>query len=167
LGWIYISMLLWATACSDDGDGSADAVAGGAGQEVPEGGGDGDATPDGGGAGLLVLDGEEITLGPGRCFLEEQEAAAGGGSIELTGQAAGTNAAGDPVTVDFTRYGEGSQFAGDDLSVTVGELGQHTSATGSLDAGAVSLEDDVLRGDGFSLMGDDGAQMSASFEIHC
>jgi hypothetical protein len=127
------------------------------------------ATGSDGGGGGMTLDGEAITFDSARCFLEEQPAAAGGGSIELTGQAVGTNAAGDEVSIDFSRYSEESQFAGDDLSVVVGAPTDPdaVSYSGRADSGTVSLDGTTLSASDFSVAGDDLAEVTVSFEIHC
>ena len=121
----------------------------------------------GGGAGSLTLDGEEIALGPGRCYLQEQPAAAGGGSIELTAQAQGTNAAGDDVRLDFSRYSEESQFAGDDVSIDVGPLGNSVSYHGSQPSGAVTVDGQVVSASGFTVRDDQFQEQPVSFTINC
>src|SRR3546814_6380464 len=57
-----------------------------------------------GGAGSLTLDGETIEL-ESRCFLEEQVSA--GMTMEYTAQGMGTNADGDDVMLDITRFAAG------------------------------------------------------------
>lgn len=126
---------------------------------------DGDAQqPGGGGAtgGTLTVGDETITFDRALCFLEEQEAAAGGGTIELTGQANGTNAAGEPVNIDFTRFSDESQFAGDDISLTVGD----SSYGASVDSGTVSLDGSTLSASGITVSSID-EELTVSFELHC
>lgn len=152
-----------------DGDtGDDGAEDGGAGDGDAEAGDDA-ATPAAGGAGFLLLGDEEIALGPGRCFLQPQEDVGGGGTIELTGQAAGTNAAGDEVVIDFTRFGEDSDFAGDDVNITIGDpfSDDAESTFGSAPIGTVSLDGNVLSGTDFPARDEAGDELSISFEISC
>lgn len=123
----------------------------------------------GGGSATVTLDGEEISVSSARCFLEEQEAAAGGGSIEMVAQAFGTNAAGDDVSLDFSRFSEDSQFAGDDVSITVGDpfSEDSVSLSGNEPTGAVSLDGNVLSATDFPLVGSDFEESTVSFEISC
>lgn len=126
------------------------------------------ASRSGSGGGTLVLADETVTLTSSNCYLKSQTAA--GEDIELTAQASGTNAAGDDVTVDFTRYAESSSFAGDDITVHAGALGASdaTDLAGRLDRGAVDRS-----GDTFSVedaeMSDQatGETTTISFEIEC
>ena len=139
-----------AQQATDDGGGQTDATSGTDPGTESDGSTDGDASASGssgGGGSRLFLDGEEIVLGPGRCYLQEQPAAAGGGSILATAQAQGTNAAGDDVRIDFTRYSADSQFAGDDVNIDVGPLGASEGHGGSAPEGAVTVEGNVVSSD--------------------
>lgn len=168
-----IGGVLFVAGCGDDDDTSGADAAGtvddGASQSGDDTGtettaGDtGEASSGGGGAGTLVFAGEEIALGPGRCYLQEQPAAAGGGSILATAQASGTTAAGDPVNIDFTRYSEDSQFAGDDVTVDVGPLGQSESHAGRAPEGTVSIDGGTVSATDFPVDGTD----TISFSIDC
>jgi hypothetical protein len=165
-------LLVGVAACSSSSDDQADDGGAAAGATTsPSGSGDpgGGAGSGGGGTGTLTLGDETIQLGSPRCYLEEQPAAAGGGTIELTAQASGTNAAGQPVSMDFSRYSTDSQFAGDDLNITIGDPGapDAMNLSGSLDHGAVTQDGSSLSGTGFMLLDDSGAQQSASFELSC
>ncbi|MDW3218068.1 MAG: hypothetical protein R8F63_05590 [Acidimicrobiales bacterium] len=80
-----------------------------------------DGSGGGGTGGTVVLGDETITLDSARCFLQEQDAAAGGGKILFNAQGYGTNAAGDELVVDLTRWDEDSQFTGDDIIVDIGD----------------------------------------------
>ena len=172
---VAVSSVLLLTGCGDDDDGTAvdDVDTGtveGEGSDTGDPEDDeGEATPaGGGGAGVLVLGGEEIELGPGLCYLEEQPAAAGGGSILATAQAQGTNAAGEEVRIDFTRFSEDSQFAGDDVSVDVGALGESVGYAGGADEGTVSIDGNVVSATDFPMSNfDDGSQATVSFTISC
>lgn len=90
--------------------------------DAGEGVSDPPAAPSGGGTGTVVLDGEVIEMTEIRCHLETQPAAAGGGNIEFVVQGSGTNAAGEPVMIDISRYDEDSSFAGDDVQIYVGDI---------------------------------------------
>lgn len=172
---VAVSSVLLLTGCGDDDDGTAvDDVDTGTVEDEGSDTGDpgdeeGDAAPaGGGGTGSLVLDGEEIELGPGLCFLEEQPSAGGGGSILATAQAQGTDAAGEEVRIDFTRYSEDSQFAGDDVSVDVGPLGGSVGYSGSEAEGTVSVDGSVVSATDFPLMNsEDLSEITASFTINC
>lgn len=118
--------------------------------------------------GTLTLGGETIALDSARCYLKEQTAA--GQKIELNGQGYGTNAAGDDIVLDFTRYAASSDFAGDDISISIGDprspdsVQQHTR----LALGAVTRSGSTFTSPSFELRGDDGVSTStSSFELKC
>lgn len=178
LGALLFALLLafGLAACSDDSDDSSTTTQGDAPADADSDSGaedtDDDAPEGGGGEGTLTMGDEEIALGAGRCFLEEQDAAAGGGTIELTGQASGTNAAGDEVLIDFTRFSAESDFAGDDVSVVVGDFtsGDATEFLGNAEIGTVSLDGSVLSASGFEVTSFDSGDADVvliSFEIAC
>lgn len=155
-------------ACGDDDGGSALPTEG-----ADDGSGDTDGDTDdvaptgGGGGGSLTLDGEEIGFDSARCFLEEQESA--GQQILLTAQAFGTDAAGEEVTIDFTRWGEESDFTGDDVSVTIGDpfADDSRSLGGRVDIGGVSVEGSTVSGSDMELTDEGGATIAADFVIEC
>ena len=121
-----------------------------------------------GGGGELVLGDEVIPFDSARCYLQDQTAA--GQEIELTGQAFGTNATGDAVSIDFTRWAPSSDFSGDDISVVVGDprSGDAASLGARLDIGGVSLAGSTLSASNVELTSSDGsATITASFEINC
>lgn len=158
---IALALLTIAAACSSSGtstgsDAPADTPTSEAPAENPG------TTTEGG---TLTLGDETIALGPGRCFLSDQDAA-GGGTIHATAQASGTNAAGDEVRLDFTRFGDDTAFAGDDISVDIGELGASTSWDARLPSGTVSIDGRTVSAPDFVLM-DDGEELTASFTINC
>ncbi len=173
------------TGCGDDDDTSTDDAAGieetaddtagessdddGAGDDgATDEGGDEQAPTGGGGGGTLVFDGEEIALDGARCFLEEQEAAAGGGSIEFVAQGSGTNAAGEEVALDVSRYSEESQFAGDDVTIDIGPLMESVGYSGKEPAGTVTVDGNVVSAEGFPVLSsEDMSEVTVSFTINC
>jgi hypothetical protein len=151
-------------AAADDGSaGDGDASDGG--DDAPSGGGGG------AGGGSLVLGDETITFDSARCFLEEQDAAAGGGKILFVAQAFGTNAAGDELVLDVSRYDEDSQFAGDDIIVDIGDPFSDTavSLNASEPIGTVSVDGSTLSASGLTFIDVDDfeQQLSGSFEVNC
>ena len=125
------------------------------------------STPSSGGGGSLVLGDETIALDSARCYLREQTAA--GQKIELTGQAYGTNAAGEAIILDFSRFAEESDFTGDDITVDIGDVYADDAIhlTAKLDIGGVARDGSKLQASNFELRSDDGSTTAASFEIHC
>ena len=119
-------------------------------------------------AGSLTVDGEDIELNPGRCLLEEQPSAGGGGVLEATAQGTGTNRAGDQVVVDFTRYSADSQFAGDDVSVTIGDpFDGATELGGTADSGTVAIDGFEVSATDFEVSDESGTTQAISFTINC
>ena len=100
----------------------------------------------GAGGGTLMLGDEEITLDRSRCYLQEQDSATGG-TLELSVQANGTNAAGEPVLVDITRQADDTGSPGDLFVVDVGEPGDSVSYNALLDYGTVSVDGGVSASD--------------------
>lgn len=125
----------------------------------------------GGGGGVLVLGDETIELDSARCFLEEQDAAAGGGKILFVGQGFGTNAAGEEILVDISRWDEDSQFTGDDIIVDVGDPFSDTAVNyrAGGDIGTVTLDGSTLSADGLTFQNSDDfeEQLSGSVRIDC
>ncbi len=157
-------------ACGDDGDDTGAETNGDASEEATDGAGDsGDdaGRAAGGGGGSLTLDGETISFDRSRCFLEEQESA--GQTIELTGQGFGTNADGEQVSIDVTRFAEDSALPGDAIDVTVGDPASPDSTSfGTIaDIGTVELDGSTLRAEGVELQTDDLTTVAASFEVVC
>lgn len=169
------AVLFALTGCSSDGsDGADDGGSSGttAATDDTSGGGDtggGESTPSGSASGTLTLDGEEIELSGGLCYLEEQPAAAGGGSIEATAQASGTDADGDEVMIDFTRFSADNQFAGDDVSLTIGDpfSPDARSLSGTSDAGTVSIDGSTVSASDFEVSEDLADTVFISFTIEC
>ncbi len=117
--------------------------------------------------GTLSINGEDVAL-QSRCFLEDQAAAGGGGTIELSGQGQGTTADGTPIVIDITRFGADSQFAGDDVSITMGDpfSDDVINLEGRAEIGTISLDGSVLSATDYTVRGDDGEQL-ISFSIEC
>ena len=139
---------------------------------APDAGGDEPAAPGAGGGngGSLVLGDETITFDSARCFLQEQEAAAGGGKILFVAQAFGTNADGEPVSIDVSRYDEDSDFTGDDILVDIGDPFSDDAVSWSSrpDLGTVTVDGSRLSADGLPFQSFDiGAEATGSFEINC
>lgn len=129
--------------------------------------GSGSSTSSGSGAGTLTLGGETITLESSRCFLQEQTAA--GQKILWTAQASGTNAAGDDVIVDVSRYDASSQFAGDDLSVDIGDPRSPSFVGwgGRYATGTIFLSGKTVSGSGLEVTDDDLQTVTVTFDINC
>lgn len=154
------------------GDQGADASDDQGGDASDDQGGDaaGDGEASGGGGGTLDLGGEAITFDSARCYLEEQDSAAGGGKILFTGQATGTNAAGDEVMIDVSRYDEDSMFAGDAVSVVVGDPFSADAASYSANEATdtITLDGSTLSAESVTLLADeDASEVPASFQIDC
>lgn len=174
-----VASILVLSACGGDddsdnaGDGDNAAVADGSAE--PDNAEEADAAESGGGSGgasggTLVLGDETIALDSARCFLEEQDAAAGGGKILFVAQAYGTNAAGDELVLDVSRYDEDSQFAGDDIIVDIGDpfSDDAVSMGAGGEVGTVTVDgSNVSAGDLTFLDFDDATERNGSFEINC
>jgi hypothetical protein len=138
-----VALILIAPGCGGDDDAADDS----------SGGGDQSAAPSGGNGGELVLGDEAVTLDRARCFLEEQDSAGGGGKILFVRQGFGTNAAGEEVLVDVSRYDEDSRFTGDDILVDIGEPGSSVSFQANADLGTISVDGSTLSADGPTFVG--------------
>jgi hypothetical protein len=173
---ILVVALTFIAACGDDdassnteADTSSNTEATASGGS-DTGGSDTGSQGGGGSAGFVTLGGETITLDSARCFLQPQDAAAGGGQILATAQGSGTNAAGDEVAVDFSRFSEDSQFAGDDVKVDVGDPFSDSAVSfgGSVEIGGVDLSGSTVSATGFVLNNfSDFSEVVADFEINC
>ena len=153
-------------APADDADATADTSADDA--DESEQADDAPAASGGGGGGEVVLGDETITLDSARCFLEEQDAAGGGGKILFVGQGFGTNAAGDEVILDVSRYDEDSQFTGDDIILDVGDFATGISWNVTADLGTVQLDGRTMSADGLTFVNwDDFSEMAGSFVLNC
>ena len=154
----------------DGGDGAddADPDTGGSDDAADAGGDAGNSG--GGGDGELVFDGETITFDRPLCYLQEQDAAAGGGKILLNAQAQGTTAAGEPIELYFSRYDEDSQFHGDDVSIGLGDFtdGSYVELFGGGEVGLVNLDGSTLSATDLTFDNfEAGTQHTASFQLNC
>jgi hypothetical protein len=162
---------------SDDGDdepqseetaaGEAESDDGESDESDPEESSDGEAA---GGDSSLTFGDEEIALNAFGCFAEEQEAA--GSIITFTAQAEGTNAAGEEVRVDFTRFAPGGTVSeADDVSIDVGPLGESVEYRASLPFESVPVDNGVVTVSEttFTNFGDDGgvSEVTTSIIIVC
>ncbi|NOX29276.1 MAG: hypothetical protein GXP35_04390 [Actinobacteria bacterium] len=123
-----------------------------------------------GNAGSLVLGAETIEFDSARCFLEEQDAAGGGGKILFVAQAFGETAAGEPIVVDVSRYDEDSQFTGDDIIIDFGDpfSDDFVSMSARTDLGTVTVDGSSLSASGLTFVDStDLAEQSGSFQINC
>lgn len=130
--------------------------------------GEGSGTSDG--SGSLVLDGETIQLTTVRCYLEPQEAAAGGGNILFVVQGEGENAQGEAVMIDISRYDDGSTFAGDVVDINIGDVlsDDVVSLSAMAPTGSVNLDGSTASAEG--LTADDmetGESRTVEFSIDC
>ena len=181
---IWLAMALLMAGCGDDGETDTADPEPEAEEEAPADEGEGEGEPEeeapaeepaeetstggGAGGGTLTIGDETITLVSSRCFLEEQDAAAGGGKILFVGQGTGTNAAGDDVLLDVSRYNEDSQFAGDDVLVDIGDFETGYSLSSTSDIGTVQLDGRTLSADGLSFTNfDDFSEVPGSFVLNC
>ncbi len=123
-----------------------------------------------GGAGTIVLGDENITFDSARCFLQEQDAAAGGGKILFVVQAYGANSAGEELYIDVSRYDQDSQFSGDKIELVVGDpySGNALSWEANDVVGTVALDGSTASAGSLTFRnGDDGTTLPGSFEVHC
>ena len=114
--------------------------------------------------GTVTIGGETIELDSARCFLQEQDS--GSGKILFTGQGFGTNAAGEDVLIDISRYDEDSQFTGDDVLVDIGSVTWHAVE----DIGAITLDGRTMSAAGMSFSNFDDPlahAVTGSFEVNC
>ena len=156
------------TAAADDASTPQDDAPDDSTDDADDEGGADDAPAGGGNGGTLVLGDETITLDSARCFLEEQDAAGGGGKILFVGQAFGTNAAGEELILDVSRFDEDSQFTGDDIIVDIGDWETGSSWQAAADLGTVQLSGNTMSADGLTFTNwDDMSEMAGSFEINC
>ncbi|MBK5221635.1 MAG: hypothetical protein JJE52_01910 [Acidimicrobiia bacterium] len=127
-----------------------------------------------GGAGSLTLADETIELET-RCYLEEQ--VAGGMTMEYTAQGVGTDADGEAIMLDVTRFAEeeGAVIVGDSVSITLGDPLDINSTTlsylplaGMNESDLVDRDGGNVTGTGVELINDDtGDQVVVSFELAC
>ncbi len=156
---------------SDDGDEPASSDGDDAPAEEPaDDSAEEPAAPSGGaGGGSMVLGDETINFDSARCFLQEQDAAAGGGKILFVAQAFGVNAAGDEVSIDVSRYDEDSQFYGDDVLLTVGDpFAESLSYFASGEVGLVTVDGNTVSAATLEWTNDsDLSTTPGSMQINC
>ena len=152
-------------AGSDDDAGASDASADSASDD------DGAAAaPGGGDAGSLVIGDETIEFDSARCFLEEQDAAGGGGKILFVAQAFGVDAGGEELVLDVSRYDEDSQFTGDDIIVDIGDpfSDDAVSLRSGGEVGTVAVDGSNLSAEDLVFVNfDDSTEQPGSFDINC
>lgn len=165
--------LLLLAGCSSDGD-DASPAGGGTSDATATDVASGDAPGDGistGGTGTLTMGDDAIDLAGAMCYLQEQNAAAGGGKILFTGQATGTTGDGEELMIDVSRFDADSMFAGDSIEVVVGDYMNDDSVSYSqteegLDA--ISVDGSTISAEGVELADDTmGEPVTVSFEINC
>lgn len=121
----------------------------------------------------LTLAGETIALTTVRCHLQPQDAAGVGGKILFVVQAEGTDAAGEPVLIDISRYDDDSMFPGDAVEIVVGDYlaDEAQNYSGSSPVGTVTLDGSMASADDLvvQLLDDTGGSSdhTASFRITC
>jgi hypothetical protein len=166
---LLLGSLLFLAACGGDDDSDSDGddapnVAATTASTTSAGGSSGGSS--GGGSngdsdrGSVTIGDETIEFESARCFLQEQDVSGSPGKILLTGQGFGTNAAGESLTLDFTRFDEDSNFTGDDVTIDVGPL----SYIGVADLGTVQRDGDTLSATGLELS-DFGANETATVDF--
>ncbi len=121
----------------------------------------------GGGTSTLVIDGVTYETDGGRCHLEPQDAAGGGGQILATAMATFENDEGDQMLLDFTRYDADSMFHGDDISLAIGDFADASTYGTSLDEGTVSVEGSVVSAADVELTIFEADPITISFDIAC
>jgi len=184
---VAVTVVLMAAGCSGDDessdnggaettadDGSDAGASGGTGDssgtdsgaDDAEGGAAGGAS----GGGTLVLGEETIELDSARCFLEEQDAAGGGGKILFVAQAFGVDAGGEELVLDVSRYDEDSQFTGDDIIVDIGDpfSDDAVSLRSGGEVGTVAVDGSNLSAEDLVFVNfDDSTEQPGSFDINC
>lgn len=184
LGAMVLLLLAVGTACGGNGDDAEDA--GGASASTAVGGADSSSDGSGanasgsrvqtpaaaasGGAGTLTLGNDTLELDRARCFLQEQEAAGGGGKILFTAQGFGTTSDGTDFVVDISRYDEDSQFTGDHILVDVGDPRGEDFYSWEVRPELEIIEQtgSTLRGEGLTFRhSEDGSEIPGAFEVNC
>ena len=168
LSLLVVSLV--AVGCGDDDTGATTPTTAATQDGGTDGGSSETPTPSGN-AGFLMLGDERIDFDSARCYLQDQDAF-GGGTIHATAQAYGTDAAGEEVLFDFTRFGADTDFEGDDVNVTVGDYtaGESVDYFGGADLGTFSIVGSTVTGTGFNLQSfdfDEPVDLPSSFEVNC
>ena len=166
---VFMAVAVLAAGCSGDDGGSVGTPTTTVASQPTATPGDDSTGRSAGPAGTLTLGGEAITIDSSRCYLEEQEAAAGGGTIEFVGQAFGTNSAGEEVTIDVSRFSEESRFAGDDVSIVIGDpfSADALEYRASSPSGTVTVDGGTMRAASVSFLDGELNEIVGSFEFNC
>jgi len=168
---LFTGLALIAGACGGDDDSTSPESSSSAGTSDAGSESSGSSSGGSGGGGTLIVDGETIALDSARCFLEEQDAVAGGGKIVFVVQAYGSNAAGDPLVLDVSRYDEDSMFTGDEIIIDFGDPASDdaVSWTASTELGTIAVDGSSVSAEAVTLV-DTDAMVNielSSFEINC
>lgn len=169
------TVLLVASGCGGDSKaGPTTAASAGDSPTTTEVGGGGstggnDGAP-AGDAGTVVLGDETIIFDSARCDMQEQAAPEGGGKILFSIQAYGSNANGDEIRVEVSRYDEDSQFVGDKIELVIGDPFSADAVKWNADdvIDTVALDGQTVSANNLTFTnGDDGTTVAGSFGVHC
>lgn len=118
-------------------------------------------------ANTLVLGDETIELDAPVCNFMER--GIGSMEIELTLEATGVTAAGEDITLSFSRFAEESTPSGDAVDVTFGDLASPDNTFSALtDIGTVTVDgESSASASGVVLTDDGGIDAAVSFNITC
>jgi len=123
--------------------------------------------PAGQSGGTLTMDGETIDLASTLCYLEQQPDV-NGGTLDFDAQGSGTNAAGEAVHLDVTRYAADTSSPGDLVVVDIGPFENIVEYVARLDLNTVSLDGNVVSVTDAVLHAlEQQAEATVSFEIMC
>lgn len=162
-----LALTITAGCSGDNGGPDQTSSPGGDGTSSTAAGDNGQGSAGGRSATSLVIDGENIDMNRAACHLEPQEVSGGDGMILVTAQSRGTNAAGDEVHIDFTRWDSDSMFHGDDITVDIGELGESTTYSAMFDEGSIAVVDGVVSGQDITMSNLEMGDIVVSFELGC
>lgn len=167
--WLAVPLAvgLAVAACDGDGGGAGESEAGETDAPVATAA----ATPDTGEATeqVMTLDGEEIPVESVRCFFEEQPRAGLGGVFTHTAQASGTNADGEPVTLDLSRARGEDDVVGDNVIVDIGDpfADDSFSLTAGGPEGLLEFGEASVSADGVEVTRVGADPVALSFDLAC
>ncbi len=168
------TVLLVASGCGGGSKASPTTAAGGDSPTTTEVGGGGSSGGNGGApagdAGTVVLGDETIAFDSARCDMQEQAAPEGGGKILFSIQAYGSNANGDEIRVEVSRYDQDSQFVGDKIELVIGDPFSADAVKWNADdvIETVALDGQTAIANNLTFTnGADGTTVAGSFEVHC